>query len=266
VNPSVLRCTVLRRYPVALVEVTGMLRLDTAPVLRAAALKLLADRPTALVLDVAGLVVADPTAAAVLPLVEHHAGVWADAALLLAAPSVSVREALRRTASDLRVHDTRAAALTAAAARPVPARLRLSFSADPTAPGEARQAVRRAGAGWGLPVGLTERVAQVASELVTNVVEHAGTPGVLTVSRRSHVLHIAVRDGSRAPPLMRPPSDALGYGLALIDALSSGWGTRTVPDGKVVWATLRVWPARANGPRPRPVRREPRAGSATGRR
>jgi hypothetical protein len=42
----------------------------------------------------------------------------------------------------------------------------------------------------------------------------------------THHLHLTVRDDSRA----------------LVDALCAGWGVRTVPDGKAVWATLRVWP------------------------
>jgi hypothetical protein len=58
----------------------------------------------------------------------------------------------------------------------------------------------------------------------------------------THHLHLTVRDDSRAPPIPRPPSEDRGYGLALVDALCAGWGVRTVPDGKAVWATLRVWP------------------------
>jgi anti-anti-sigma regulatory factor/anti-sigma regulatory factor (Ser/Thr protein kinase) len=246
-TPPVLACTVLRRYPVAVVRVHGVLRVDTAPVLRATALKVLADRPTALVLDLADLVAAEPAAATVLALVEHQAAGWADAALVIAAPSPSVREALRRQGSDLPLHDTRAAALTAAAAHPVPARLRLPFAPEVIAAAQVRQGVRRACDGWDLGAGVTDRAAQVSSELVTNVVEHAGTPGVLLVSRRSHHLHVAVRDGSRAPPVLRPLSaprapGEVGFGLPLVAALSTGWGTRTVPDGKVVWATLRIWP------------------------
>lgn len=242
-----LGCTVVRRYPVALIVLTGVLRLDTAPVVRAAALKVLADRPTALVLDVGDLEVADAAAVAVLTVVEHHAAAWADAGVLLAAPTASVRAALGRLGSELSLHDTRAGALTAAAGRPVPARVRLPFGAGDDAPAAARDAVRSACRNWGL-AGIAERAAQVASELVTNVVEHAGTPGVLIVTHRPLFLHIAVRDGTSDPPLLAHPSEDGGFGLALVAALSSGWGTRIVPDGKVVWATLRIWPGAGRRP------------------
>lgn len=242
-----LTCTVICRYPVALLRVQGVLRLDTAAVLRSAALKVLADRPTAMVLDIAGLHVTDSAAATVLPLVEHHAASWADAALLLAAPSPSVREALRRLGSDLPLHDTRSAALTAAAARPVPARVRVAFAPDEAAPAKARRAVRRAGSDWVLPPGLGERAAQIANELVTNVVEHARTDGVLLVSMSRQFLHLSVRDGSATPPVLGRPSQTSGYGLPLVAELSSGWGSRTVPDGKVVWAILRIWPGPIEG-------------------
>ncbi|MDN5751532.1 MAG: STAS domain-containing protein, partial [Pseudonocardia sp.] len=236
-NPA-LRCDVRRRYPVALVVVTGVLRLDTAHLLRAAALKVLADRPTALVVDLAGVDVADPAAATVLTLVEQHAAKEADAPVLLAAPSPSVRHELHRLGMGLDVHGTRADALSAAARRPVPSRVRLAFGADRDAPAAARHAVSRACERWGLGSALRDRATQVVNELVTNVVEHAWTDGTLLITRRHAHLHLAVRDGSREPPV--PGS---GFGLAVIDGLSSSWGVRTAPDGKVVWVTLRIWPA-----------------------
>ena len=72
VNPA-LHCDVRRRYPVALIVVTGDLRLDTAHLLRAAVLKVLADQPTAVVVDLLAVDVVDPAAATVLPLIEQHA-------------------------------------------------------------------------------------------------------------------------------------------------------------------------------------------------
>lgn len=242
---AALQCRVLRRYPVALIVVTGVLRLDTASALRTTALTVLADRPTALVLDLAEVDVAEPAAATVLPLVAQHAVTWAEAALLLAAPSPSVRAELRRLGADLPVHPTRPAALSAAAARPVPMRVRLPFPAEVSAPAAARRATRAACGRWRLDSATSGRAVQLTSELVTNVVAHAGTDGVLLLSRRASRLHIAVRDGCHDPPVLRAPpeGDEVGTsGLALVAALSSGWGVRRTPDGKVVWATLRLWP------------------------
>jgi anti-anti-sigma regulatory factor len=230
-------CEVVRRYPVALVVATGALRLDTAHILRATVLKVLADRPPAIVLDLAGLDAPDPAAATVLPLLDQHA-LRAGSVLVLAAPSIRLRSELHRLGVDIAVHATRPAALTAAAGRPVPSRVRLVFAPSIAAPALARKAVNGGCELWGLPPTLATRVAQVANELVTNVVEHAGTDGLLLLTRKHSLLHLAVRDGS----LVRPVAGA-GFGLAIVGALSSRWGVRTVPDGKVVWATLRIWPA-----------------------
>lgn len=232
-----LRCEVPLRYPVGLVVATGVLRLDSAPVLRAAVLKVLADRPSALVLDLAGLEVADAAAATVLPLIEQHAANRADAALLLAAPSPSVLGELRRLGVNVPVHPTRAAALAAAATRPAPTRVRLNFSPVEDAAGAARDRVRHACRLWSLSDALSQRAAQVVNELVTNAVQHTRTGGTLLVTRRPALLHLAVRDSSTDQPVLGE-----GFGLRIVDGLSTGWGVRAVPDGKVVWATLRIWP------------------------
>jgi anti-anti-sigma regulatory factor len=238
----VLRCEVPLRHPVAVLVAAGMLRLDSAAVLRTAALKVLADRPTALVLDLAGVDVVEPAAATVLPLIDQYAAVRAEVPLLIAAPPPPVRTALRRLGVTVPVYDTRAAALTAAATRPVPSRVRLAFDVDLGAPAAARRTVRLACERWDLGPALAERAAQVANELVSNVVQHAGTGGTVLLTRRPAHLHLAVRDGSRAPPVA-----GAGYGLALVAGLTSTWGVRDAPDGKVVWATLRIWP-RGRGP------------------
>ncbi|WP_300011721.1 hypothetical protein [Pseudonocardia sp.] len=232
------RCEIVRRYPVALVVATGVLRLDTAHILRAAVLKVLADRPTALVLDLADLEVLEPASATVLPLLDQHAVLRADSVLLVAAPSVSVRRELHRLGAGIAVHATRPEALTAAAGRPAPSRVRLAFEPTHGAPALARRAVTGGCGLWDLPTTLATRVAQVASELVTNVVEHAGGDGLLLLTRGHSLLHLSVRDGSSLQPVA-----GAGFGLTIVGALSSSWGVRAVPDGKVVWATLRIWPA-----------------------
>ncbi|MBW0091882.1 ATP-binding protein, partial [Pseudonocardia sp. KRD-188] len=232
-----LRCEVPLRYPVGLVVVTGVLRMDSAPVLRAAVLKVLADRPSALVLDLAGLEVADPAAATVLPLIEQHAAHRAEAALLLAAPSPSVLAELRRLGVHVPVHPTRAAALAAAATRPAPTRVRLDFAPVEDAAGAARDRVRHTCRLWSLNDALSQRAAQVVNELVTNAVQHTSAGGTLLVTRRPSLLHLAVRDAGTDQPVLGE-----GFGLRIVDGLSTGWGVRAVPDGKVAWATLRIWP------------------------
>jgi anti-sigma regulatory factor (Ser/Thr protein kinase) len=174
---------------------------------------------------------------------ERHAETWADAALLLAAPSAALCRELTRLGLRPPIYPSRAAALTAAALTPVPARVRLPFGVDVTAPAAARHAARAACGRWNLSSSLAQRATQVVTELVTNTVQHARTEGTLLLWRRQAFLHLSVRDGSRSPPVLYEPAAPAesGYGLRLVDALSSGWGVRMVPDGKVVWATLRTW-------------------------
>jgi anti-sigma regulatory factor (Ser/Thr protein kinase) len=79
------------------------------------------------------------------------------------------------------------------------------------------------------------------SELVANSVRHAGsTPGEhieLTFEWSRHVLHVRVADsGPSFDCSALPPPDPVsgsGWGLHLVDMLSSAWGVSAEPPG--VW-------------------------------
>lgn len=238
-----LRCTIRRRYPIALLEISGPLQLDTVTGLRTAVLTLLADQPVALVLDLREMLVPDNAMLSALPVLAHNTATWTSTALIVASPDPDVVTALRRRGlhHSLGIHPTLPAALRAASTRPLPSRLRLEFQPDVVEAARARAAVRGACHRWGLPV-LQPRAVQIANELVSNTVIHARTPGVLLAIRRSRHLHLSVQDSSAEPPVLRTPDRDGGFGLALVDQMASGWGTRTIPGGKVVWATLRIWP------------------------
>jgi anti-sigma regulatory factor (Ser/Thr protein kinase) len=123
-------------------------------------------------------------------------------------------------------------------------RFRLSLAPEPEAPARARECVAHACAQWGVEHVLNE-ARLVVSELVTNAVKHAGSGIELQLMLRDAFLHVRVRDGSSAPPVMPPesPSSAVGgRGLKLVDLYASGWGSLSGAGGKVVWATLRVRP------------------------
>ncbi|MEU7187445.1 ATP-binding protein [Streptomyces sp. NPDC045369] len=105
----------------------------------------------------------------------------------------------------------------------------------------ARELVDTALQTWGL-AGLIDDTTVVASELVTNAVQHARCGRLrIRISRiaERRVL-LAVTDRSSAPPVIRAPStdDNNGRGLLLVDALSDRWGTHRRPFGKSVWAEL----------------------------
>ncbi|WP_194236296.1 ATP-binding protein [Streptomyces acidicola] len=81
----------------------------------------------------------------------------------------------------------------------------------------------------------------IVSELVTNAVLHgAGAWLTLGMGIRGREVCVEVQDGSAAPIVKRAAAceGESGRGLALIAALASNWGTRLVPGGKTVWATL----------------------------
>jgi anti-sigma regulatory factor (Ser/Thr protein kinase) len=91
-------------------------------------------------------------------------------------------------------------------------------------------------AGWD-----EERIGYVAlmtTELVTNAVEHAGTPYTLMVEVTVDGLRVEVHDGSEALPVMGEmcsPLAVRGRGLALVAELSHRWGCEAVVGGKSVW-------------------------------
>jgi anti-sigma regulatory factor (Ser/Thr protein kinase) len=80
-------------------------------------------------------------------------------------------------------------------------------------------------AGWGFS-GIEDAASLVLSELLTNAVRHATTPGREIETRYLQVpdgLRIEVHDASEARPLMAiPRGDATGgWGLPLVDVLAS---------------------------------------------
>lgn len=123
---------------------------------------------------------------------------------------------------------------------------------------------------WNLPDNVLEDAALATSELVTNVVFHAGTPLHMTVRRLGSGLRIEVRDGNAKLPTAgsNDPADLLetrsmtGRGLALVAATADRWGADPEAGGKVVWAEIGTRrrmvapmapPTFPPVPRPRPV-------------
>ncbi len=93
---------------------------------------------------------------------------------------------------------------------------------------------------WGRD-GAIDRVALIASELVTNAVVHANTQVWLALEALDDVVRLEVGDGaSRRPSVVdRSPTDPHGLGLPIVEALASSWGTAPAEPGKCVWAEVR---------------------------
>lgn len=94
----------------------------------------------------------------------------------------------------------------------------------------------------------------VVTELLTNALLHGAPPVHLVVRTDDEGTRarIEVHDGSRSLPVRpRPSSDAMtGRGLALVDALSEGWGVTPAANavGKAVWAEVTVESAQVAEP------------------
>ena len=80
----------------------------------------------------------------------------------------------------------------------------------------------------------------LVSELVTNVVVHAGTACRLTVSLDASSVYVEVQDGNRDPvsDVVAARDETGGRGLLLVELLSTRWGVVTTPRGKYVWFAL----------------------------
>ena len=79
----------------------------------------------------------------------------------------------------------------------------------------------------------------LTGELVSNAVVHGPEAGVVRIEVRidGETVRVGVRDsGGGTPTVGHPePTAPSGRGLALVEALSSDWGTQTHRDGKTVW-------------------------------
>ena len=129
---------------------------------------------------------------------------------------------------------------------PLADRLQLTLPPELTSAALARDLIAQACTAWHL-TRLLYPARLVLSELVMNAIEHAGTPMIVTGSRRGTGLYVSVRDGDvRMPYLrdLRPPAgpaplDERGLGLRLVHGAASAWGARELAGGKLVWATVR---------------------------
>jgi hypothetical protein len=221
----------------AVVRLAGTLTFETAPIARMGLLKAVAAQPDVVVADVTDLTVPDDVTLTLFPAVARHAAAWPGIPLVLAAPSRDLVAALERTAvmRYVPVISTVVAACSAVDGVP-PRRVTGTLPPGPQAVALARAMVRDACERWSHPE-IADAAELVMSELCSNAVRHAGGQTDVAVAIRRRYLHLSVRDRSFEPA--RIGHDG-GRGLLLVDALTAGWGCTEVPDGKVMWATLRL--------------------------
>jgi hypothetical protein len=114
-----------------------------------------------------------------------------------------------------------------------------SFPPVPASAAEARQVASQALHEWGL--GAAEEAALlIVTELTSNGVRHAKTTLTLSLTYGGSRLRIELSDHDKQVPTLSQSSTHThhGWGLRLINTLSSDWGTIVNPDGKTVWVDL----------------------------
>jgi anti-anti-sigma regulatory factor/anti-sigma regulatory factor (Ser/Thr protein kinase) len=226
------------------VRLAGSLGLVGAAKLRTVLHKIVADQPSAVVIDMAGVVVVDD-----LSVLVFAAGWQADlrrgTVLLLYGASGETTRAIERMGVDRQILlcRDRAEALRRVTDSPDTRRATERIPPVPESAGLARRIVGEVCARWEITAVL-EAAEVVVTELVTNAVQHGIPPVELSLARRGRYLHIEVRDGSPTMPrrmTVSEPSEH-GRGLLVIEAFSTAWGTSPRANGKVVWATIRASP------------------------
>jgi anti-sigma regulatory factor (Ser/Thr protein kinase) len=104
-----------------------------------------------------------------------------------------------------------------------------------------RRAVRWA-QGWRAPVD-ADVLSLLVSELATNAVIHGAPPASMRAVWDRGVLRVEVTDagvGSVPTPVAAAPEEPSGRGIALVEALSDGWGVDLRTDATVVWFEIRA--------------------------
>jgi STAS domain-containing protein/histidine kinase-like protein len=236
IMPSEVRHRVATDQAFPLVRLAGVLDRETAPEMRSALLDVLAGQPEAVVVDVAGLTLAEPGAAGTLRDLREETADWPAARLALS----DSNDPGRWRDTGWPVWPGIAEAFGALGEPDPEHRLALSLEPVVGAARRSREEIADACDRWDR-TDLAGSACIVVTEMVNNVVAHARTPMVVLLAARNAGLAVAVRDDSaRAPSFTGAPAPTSygGRGMLLIDSVASRWGCLLLADGKVVWALL----------------------------
>lgn len=217
---------------VTVLSVSGGVGSHDAERLLTAAGQVLDARPQGLVLDLGAAELSDDVRCRLRTLADLPAG-FPRAPFVLCPESALPGAPAAMTAPD------RGSALARVRDREHRRRTRLAVPHDETGPAQARAAVTQDAAVLGLD-DLSDDVALIVSEMVTNAVRHAEPPVRLEVEVTDTEVVVAVCDGTPSLPVRRPADDDAegGRGMLLVDLLTADHGVRSQPPGKTVWARL----------------------------
>jgi anti-anti-sigma regulatory factor len=237
---AALVCTVENDFPVLVVRASGRMTFASVPVLRRVVRKGLTDHPALLLIDLSAVEVIDDITVTVFASLARRGAEDDIPVMLVAPPPLAGHLDALGVGRSVPTYATEAMARSAHAGHAAPGRLQVDLDPVPSATAVARDLVDKACARWRLR-DVADVAALIATELVANAVQHAGTPMIFAVTCRPTYLHLACRDRSQVLP-RRDGGDGdepAGRGLLIIESMAVGWGFSPTADGKVVWATVR---------------------------
>jgi hypothetical protein len=227
-------CRVVDHEGAAVLLPRGPLTVSTSTLLRRMLDKHLMDHGR-VVVDLSVLRVQWPSAVAVFPTALAACGGWPSARLVLFGADQPTRAALgaARVPAYVPVATDLSAALAALDVRPP--RVRRTTELVPTVRigQHVRALIDTACDEWQIPQ-CRETARSVATELASNAFEHAAGTFALTLVIDERGFRISVQDDSGSAPMRT----ADGYGLRVIDELSTSWGVVHHHPGKSVWARV----------------------------
>jgi len=239
-TPEDFRATLAGDPEQPIVAFSGLLDRASVGQVTGTVLKVLLDRPTSLIMDFARVRVANKIFLTSLITACHHAAAWPGCRIALVGADPDTTSALHHmgiTRYMTVCRDYPDARRSLAALPPLP-RLRETLLPVASAVELARDRTREVCAKWGVPR-VADAAATVVTELVTNGVVHAGTSMDLSFALSGRLLYISVRDRDPRLPAYREAEDH-GFGLRLVEAFAAYWGAETMPEGKIVWAAIRL--------------------------
>lgn len=225
----------------------GLLGGGTYQQLRDYLIKVGADSPRAVVVDLSGLGIESDASFTIFLTVQSRLQQWPGVPLLLvtgsgsASATASATIARNRTGRYLPVHDSVADAIAAIDVPPPRRVAHLQLPNTLTSPRAARQFARTTCLDWG-HLELADETALLVNELVTNTVVHTLSAPRIRLELRRDLFSMAVYDDEPGEVSVRDPGGVGGmHGLLLVAQLATAWGcSPTSAGGKVVWATIRV--------------------------
>lgn len=227
------------------VAAEGSLGVGSYGRLRDALLKVAADAPSAVIVDLDRTDIPSPVALALFPSVAAKIAVWPGIPLILVVADDEKHRVLAeyRMRRYVPVHRNLDEAM-AAIGDPPPRRIahsKLPYGSMCFTP--ARDFVTEWCERWQVSDGWTSDALRIAMALLDNTITHTDEAPTLRIELRRGMFTVAVYDDNARPARQvdpgTDPATGTEHGLAMIERLCRTWGsTPTSSGGKVVWAVL----------------------------